>query len=221
MQGDLDYALMQLNRGITATPATTAHFSAQGLSDPPSAKALPPVVPPKGEIVLHVLMHTLIMAGCIFCLVELWNRAPIAPFAAFLVWTISFYALLVMMAWNGRPQRSALTVLLCHIRGRNNAQPIPAPIPTTTPTPSRPISMAGTDQFPFPQEPRSPYIHHPLFHTAAEDTMSYAGLRSETEEIDSDEDEDTRQRRIEDEMARRDVSIVTVPKRKLWVANPS
>ena len=51
--------------------------------------------------------------------------------------------------------------------------------------------------------------------------MSYAGLRSETEEIDSDEDEDTRQRRIEDEMARRDVSIVTVPKRKLWVANPS
>lgn len=218
--GDLDYALMQLNRGITATPATTAHFSAQGLSDPPSANVHPPVVPPKGEIILHVLMHALILAGCIFCLVELWNRAPIAPFVAFLVWTMSFYAFLIVMAWNGRPQRSALTVALGHIRGNNDAQPISAPI-AATPIPSRPISTVGTDQFPFPQEPRSPYFHQPLFHTAAEDTMSYAALRSETEEIESDEDEDTRQRRIEDEMARRDVSIVTVPKRKLWVANPS
>ena len=206
------------NRGITSTPATTAHFSAQGLSDPPSAKVHPPLVPPKGEIILHVLMHTLIMALCILSLVELWSRAPIAPFVAFLVWTIGFYAFLVMMSWNGRPQRSALTVLLCHIQG-NNVQPIAAPI--ATPSPSRPISTTGTDQFPFPQEPRSPYLHQPLFHTAAEDAMSYAGLRSETEEIESDEDEDTRQRRIEDEMARRDVSIVTVPKRKLWVANPS
>lgn len=216
--GDLDYALMQLNnRGITSTPATTARFSAQGLSDPPSsAKVQQPLVPSKGEVTLHVLMHILILALCIISLVELWNRAPIAPFVAFLVWTIAFYAFLVIMSWNGRPQHSALTVALGRIRG--NLQPIAAPI--ATPNPSRPISMAGTDQFPFPQEPRSPYLHQPLFH-AAEDTMSYAGLRSETEEIESDEDEDTRQRRIEDEMARRDVSIVTVPKRKLWVANPS
>jgi len=84
--------------------------------------------------------------------------------------------------------------------------------------------MAGTDQFPFPPEPRSPYLQQPLFHTAPDDDLrssSYAGLRSETEEVESDEDEETRQRRIEDEMARRDVSIVTVPKRKLWVVNPS
>jgi len=38
---------------------------------------------------------------------------------------------------------------------------------------------------------------------------------------DDDEDEETRQRRIEGEMNRRDVSIVTVPKRKLWIANPT
>jgi len=84
--------------------------------------------------------------------------------------------------------------------------------------------MAGTDQFPFPQEPRSPYLNQPLFQAAAEDDLqsaSYAGLRSEPEEVESDEDEETRQRRIEDEIGRRDVSIVTVPKRKLWVANPS
>jgi hypothetical protein len=63
-----------------------------------------------------------------------------------------------------------------------------------------------------------------LYHAAPEDDLhssSYAGLRSEPEETSSDEDEETRQRRIEDEIARRDVSIVTVPKRKLWVVNPS
>ena len=38
---------------------------------------------------------------------------------------------------------------------------------------------------------------------------------------DDEEDEDTRQQRMEEEMNRRDVSIVTVPKRKLWIANPS
>ncbi|KAH9179631.1 hypothetical protein EDB89DRAFT_2110951 [Lactarius sanguifluus] len=222
-RGDLDYALMQLNnRGITSTPATTARFSAQGLSDPPSAKVQPPLVPSKGEITLHVLMHGLILALCIVSLVELWNRAPLAPFVAFSVWTIAFYALLVAMSWNGRPQYSALTVLLGRFQGNTRRIAIGAPAPPiATPIPSRPISMAGTDQFPFPQEPRSPYLHPPLFLTAAEDATSYAGLRSETEELDSDEDEDTRQRRIEDEMARRDVSIVTVPKRKLWVANPT
>ncbi len=210
---------MQLNnRGVTSTPATTTHLSAQGLADPPSAKIQQPLVPPKGEITLHIIMHVLILALCILSLVELWKRAPLAPFAAFLVWTIAFYAFLVIMSWNGRPQHSALTVILGRIQG-NYARRMVAPI--ATPSPSRPISTAGTDQFPFPQEPRSPYLHQPLFHTVAEDGTSYAALRSETEEIESDEDEDTRQRRIEDEMARRDVSIVTVPKRKLWVANPS
>lgn len=39
---------------------------------------------------------------------------------------------------------------------------------------------------------------------------------------DDEEDEVTRQRRMEDEMGRRDVSILTtVPKRRLWITNPS
>ena len=43
-----------------------------------------------------------------------------------------------------------------------------------------------------------------------------------TEDDDEDDiDDDTRQRMIEDEMSRRDVSIITMPKRKLTVANPS
>ena len=72
-------------------------------------------------------------------------------------------------------------------------------------------------------DPRANLGHQPLFYPVAEDDLhssSYDGLRSGPEEV-SDEDEETRQRRIEDEISRRDVTIVTVPKRKLWVTNPS
>jgi hypothetical protein len=219
-QGDLDYALMQLNNRVhSSTPATTTHLSGQALSDPPSAKVQEPVVPRKEETVLHVLMHVLILALCILSLVELRHRASLGLFAAFLAWTVAFYAILVILSWNGHPRYSTLTVLLGRIRGNSRSAD-----PGGTPSASRPISTVGTDQFPFPQESRSPYFHQPSFHPAPEDDLhsaSYAGLRSEIEEIDSDEDEETRQRRIEDEIARRDVSIVTVPKRKLWVVNPS
>jgi hypothetical protein len=213
---------MQLdNRVHSSTPATTTHLSAQALSDPPSAKVQEPLVPRKEETVLHVAMHILILALCILSLVELWHRASLGLFAAFVTWTAVFYAMLVILSWNGRPRYSTLTVLLGRIRGN----PHFIAVPVGTPSASRPISMVGTDQYPFPQEPRGPYLHQPSSHPAAEDDLhstSYAGVRSETEEIDSDEDEETRQRRIEDEIGRRDVSIVTVPKRnRLWVVNPS
>lgn len=212
---------MQLNNRVqSSTPATTTHLSAQALSDPPLAKVQRPLVPRKEEIVLHVLTHVLILALCTLSLLELWRRAPLGLFVAFLVWTVASYVIIVILSWSGRPRYSILTVLLGRIRG--DSQFIAAP--TGTPSASRPISMAGTDQFPFPPEPRSPYLHQPLYHAAPEDDLhssSYAGLRSEPEETSSDEDEETRQRRIEDEIARRDVSIVTVPKRKLWVVNPS
>ncbi|KAI0307109.1 hypothetical protein B0F90DRAFT_1622168 [Multifurca ochricompacta] len=211
--GDLDYALMQLNnRGHASTPATTTHLSAHALSDPPSGKVEQPLIPPKREVILHTLMHLLILALCILSLVELWNRAPLGLFVAFLAWVVAFYAILVTLSWNGRPQNSTLTVLLGRIQG--NGQFVAAPI--ATPSPSRPISMAGTDQFPFPPEPAVliSTSHYSIQHRRMIFTLPHMP-------IESDEDEDTRQRRIEDEMARRDVSIVTVPKRKLWVANPS
>ncbi|KAI0254745.1 hypothetical protein BJV78DRAFT_1279851 [Lactifluus subvellereus] len=221
VMGDLDFALMQLhNRAHSSTPATTTHLSTQALSDPPSAKVQRPLIPRKEEIVLRTVMHALILALCILSLLELWHRAPLGLFAAFLVWTVAFYVIIIILSWSGRPRYSILTVLLGRIRGDSRF----IAGSTSTPSASRPISTAGTDQFPFPQELRSPYLHQPLFHTAAEDDLhsaSYAGLRSEPEENSSDEDEETRQRRMEDEIARRDVSIVTVPKRKLWVVNPS
>lgn len=52
--------------------------------------------------------------------------------------------------------------------------------------------------------------------------MTPMGPRSvETDDDDDDIDEDTRQRQIEEEMGRREVSIVTVPRRRLWITNPS
>ncbi len=117
-QGELDYALMQINnRGPTSTPATTTRLSVQALSDPPSAKLQRPVIPSKEEIGLHVLVHTLIWALSVLSLVELWKRAPIGIFVAFLIWTVVFYVILVLLSWNGRPRYSTLTALLYSIRG--------------------------------------------------------------------------------------------------------
>jgi len=74
---------------------------------------------------------------------------------------------------------------------------------------------------------QSPYtFHQPAYRRAVssieeDDIMSstsHGGPRSEGEEDVEDEES---QRRIEQEMERREVSIVTVPKRRLWIANPS
>jgi len=54
-------------------------------------------------------------------------------------------------------------------------------------------------------------------------SRSRMGVLEVAENDDDDEDdadEDTMQQRIEDEMARRDVSIITVPRKKLWITNP-
>lgn len=64
-------------------------------------------------------------------------------------------------------------------------------------------------------ELNGPYIHQPSHRTLPSDRQARSA-----EDDDDDEDEDTRQRRMEREMERREVSIVTVPKRKLWITNP-
>jgi hypothetical protein len=109
--------------------------------------------------------------------------------------------------------------VISRLRGESRSSVLRTP----TPIPSRPMSMAGTDQYSFPTEPRGPYMHHPTYRVAHEDdhSTSHGGPLSVDTEVESDEDEDTRQRRIEEEMGRREVSIVTVPKRKLWITNPS
>ncbi|KAA1466489.1 hypothetical protein DENSPDRAFT_791200 [Dentipellis sp. KUC8613] len=221
--GELDYALSQMpTRTVPPTPGTVEALSTRALMRDPSNPSRPlAVMPPFAEVLLHALFHAAVIAICILSLIALWNRAPKATFAVFLVWTVACYAAMVLLAWHGRPQKSALTVLLGRLRGDHQF----TAVPTATPSPSRPMSTTGTDQFPFPTEARSPYIHQPPYRAANEEdhySTSHAGpISVEADDPESDEDEETRQRRIEEEMGRREVSIVTVPKRKLWITNPS
>ena len=175
-------------------------------------------VPPPFELSIRIFFHMLVLALCVLSLVALWNRAPMSLFIVFLLWTVIFYISLFALAWHGRPGKSLLTTLAARVR-RTPPQLAPSP---GTPT-SRPLSMTGMDQYPFPTDIRGPYLHQPLYRAAGHDDVSTSqGPRSvETDDDDDDIDEDTRQRRIEEEMGRREVSIVTVPKRRLWITNPT
>lgn len=165
---------------------------------------------------LRVVSHILILALSVFCFVALWSPTSRVGFVVFLIWTLTFYVLLLLCAWYGRPRQSILSMFIFRLC----ASPSPAPRPTPS---SLPLSI--TEQYPFPTDTRGPYVHHqPPFRAVGTDEASTAHgvIRSAEngDDGDDDTDEDIRQRRIEDEMARRDVSIITVPRKKLRITNP-
>ncbi|KAH9938274.1 uncharacterized protein B0H18DRAFT_8787 [Fomitopsis serialis] len=219
--GEFHYPLNDLNhRPDPSTPGTTVldMTSTSGLMTP--AGQMTPEMPRPFDCFLHALFHASLLALCILSLIELWRRAPRAAFVVFLIGTLLFYVALVALSWSGKPRYSILTVLLARLRGR----PTHSGYTPGTATPSRPLSAAGSE-VPFPTEPRSPYQHYPPYRAASTVPDEYPTSGSHghaMNEVDDDgeEDEDTRQRRIEDEMSRRDVSIVTVPRRKLFLTNP-
>ena len=223
-QGDLDYALTQITRTSgPMTPNTTdVLLNRESMT---SARSFPPPpvkYPSPLEAVFHIIFHALLLALCTLCLVQLWRGATLVAFAIFLVWTVGFYIAMVALAWNGRPGASILAVTLSRLRARpspHNASLPPHPG-------SRPMSSTTPEPSTFTQDLASPYLHSPPFRAIQGDEyydMMSTGRHHEDGEDDpyDDEDEETRQQRIEGEMSRRDVSIVTVPKRKLWVANPT
>lgn len=228
IQGEIDYALKSLNRKEQdpATPATTAMdmMSTNGLMQPTPRSSLFPEMPGAVDSVLHILFHAVLLGLCGLTLSALWLRAPVAAFAVFLVWTVVMYAAIFMFSWYGRPRISILSAFISRLRGvsPHTAQPVP-----TTPTQSRSLSASGSE-YPFPTDGRGPYLHHqPPFRTTLSAGLDheYPGSMSHEHgmtDVDDDdnEDEDARQRRIEEEMSRRDVSIVTVPRRKLFLTNP-
>ncbi|TRM67549.1 hypothetical protein BD626DRAFT_479127 [Schizophyllum amplum] len=215
--GELDYAISQVLRQQTqpATPNTTDALMGNG-----RAASLPsiPELPPVREIVLRVLFHAALLALCALCLVALYLRAPVWAFTIFLVWVVAFYAVMLVLAWRGTPPRSTLTAVLFRLRGR--------PIPPRDTSTIASAPLGDNSSYPFPTAGgRGPYVHTPTAYRAGNDDgasshpLSAEGQGYEDEE--DEEDEDVQQRRMEEEMDRRDVSIVTVPKRRLWVANPS
>ncbi|TDL29386.1 hypothetical protein BD410DRAFT_779784 [Rickenella mellea] len=226
--GELDYVMSQLQNSRRMGPATpgTEVSTAPLFPDPP---VIPhPLLPSPFQCLVHVLLHTMLLGICVLSLVALWLRAPRVTFVVFLLWTAAFYFALLILAWSGRPRISILSVLLNGVRAGSNYH---VPVAAATPPPSRPLSTQGLDQYVFPtgSERRSPYTYHqPTVRRARSSShedqfLSSNGQgrpHSENELEEDNEDEETQQRRIEQEMDRRNVSIVTVPKRKLWVTNP-
>jgi len=158
---------------------------------------------------LHGLIQAALLGLSVVALIALWNHAPKAAFAVFLAWTVVIYIAMFAFASREQPSRSILAVV--YSRFKNESEP-----PRLLPSPTR-------DDSPSVPNP-SPYVHQPPYRIAstAIDAMSHLSPRSiETSDFDEDVDDDTRQRIMEEELGRRDVSIVTVPKRKLWIANPS
>ncbi|KAG6814168.1 hypothetical protein H0H92_000844 [Tricholoma furcatifolium] len=203
--GELDYTLTQVRREQLSTPATTDGLMAASTLNPSKPQPEHLTV---SEMFIHIITQALLLGMAILTVVELWFRAPKAGFVVFLVWTVIFYAIMIILALRNRPDRAILSVLF-------HRQKSPAPLQSST-TPTRLAVL--------PELPPGPYVHQPshrLATTADEVSLSQGGPQStEADEPDDDLDDDTRQRIMEDEMGRRDVSIVTIPKRKLWVANP-
>jgi hypothetical protein len=215
--GELDYAITQSQRAgereLNATPATTDRLNA-------TAPLIHPIprMPSILGIVLHILLQLSIAGLAIISLIMLWSHS-LAGFLIFLVWTIFFYIALVVLAWNGKPSISILAVTLNRLRANpdiQQSQELTQYLASQIP----PVSAPGHYTFPT----QGPYSHEPQFHAAGSTDLSHGDPRSVESDGDGDddEDEDARQHRIESEMDRREiVTVTTVPRRKLWVANPS
>ncbi|KAG6817395.1 hypothetical protein H0H87_009039 [Tephrocybe sp. NHM501043] len=204
--GELDYTLTQVRREQLSTPATTDALVAAAASLPPQHQLEYPSGP---VMVIHLVVQAAFLGISILTLVYLWSRAPKAAFAIFLAWIIIFYATMIIFASHLRPNRSILSALCSRLRSS----------PPQNPTATQITPPAASSE-----APSGPYVHRPshrLTTPADEASLSQGGPRSaRTDELEDDADDDTRQQIIEEEMGRRDVSIITIPKRKLWIANP-
>ncbi|KIK65282.1 hypothetical protein GYMLUDRAFT_193672 [Collybiopsis luxurians FD-317 M1] len=215
--GDLDYALTQAQRAHereqNSTPATTDRLNATV-----TLVQLSPRMPGTMRAVSHILLQLSILSLTIISLIVLWPHS-LAGFVVFLIWTIAYYVALIILAWKGIPNVSILAVVLTRLR-TNPDHPQPQELAEYIASQSPPVS--APDHYVFPTQ--GPYYHEPLFQTAGSTDLSHGGPRSVATDGDGDddEDEDARQRRIESEMERREiVTVTTVPRRKLLVANPS
>jgi hypothetical protein len=207
-QDALDYAITKANKARAAAALAAADAEA-------SSRLSNSELPGPLSLALRLAFHMLLLALCILTLEKLWSRASKASFAVFLVWILIFYASTFVLAWRGQLKDSLIAVLV-H-RYRTNP-----PASGRRPSSSADPLAAAADHVPI-SESRRPYVHHqPPYRVATSTGLDDASsaVRS-IDTHDEDEDEDVTQQRIEDEIGRREVSIVTVPRRKLWIANPS
>jgi hypothetical protein len=206
-QGDIDYLNSQYRRAAPSTPGTLVMDAKDSMPMPDSSITAPPIMPSTLDAFTHILLHAFLLALCILSLIALWNHASVATFAVFIAWTVCFYFVILVLAWQGIPSRSILTVIINRLRD----PPVPQPSVISPPTAYAESAMNG------------PYQHQPSYRLAQDSeyptSVSHGGITVEDDD-DDDVDEETRQRRIEEEINRRDVNIVTVPKRRLFLMNP-
>ncbi|KAF9075845.1 hypothetical protein BDP27DRAFT_1314598 [Rhodocollybia butyracea] len=214
--GELDYAMTQAQRSrdreLVSTPGTTDKLNAT------TPQIQHPQMPSKMGIILHILLQAFILGLALVCLIALWPHSRVG-FIIFLVWLVAFYVSLGVLAWMGIPNISILSVMLTRLRAQPDnpdsqpSQELNQYFASQTPP------LSAPDHYAFPTQ--GPYYHEPPFHAASTD-LSHGGARStEPDDDEDDDDEDVRQQRIESEMDRREILTVTVPRRRLWIANPT
>jgi len=186
------------NTTLVPSPITTSPDTLQGIS--------------------HLITHAFIIFACVFCLITLYASGPLVSFIVFLIWTVAFYFSLFLMAWFHIPGVSYLSLFVARLRGKAH---VPAP---TEPVDSHATSSSAAT--PLTQSYFGPYTYHqPPYRRvdgmSREDSERASRLSRNPRSMlsDEDEDDDDRQREMEIEMARREVSVITVPKRRLVIAN--
>lgn len=131
---------------------------------------------------------------------------------------------MLLLAWHGRPGSSLLAAFLWRLRGLPTGALF---IPSESDPPASTIMQNSAAEIASSPGGHGPYTYHrpPVRTSTQHDDMSHVRgtpLSVCSDDNDDDDlDEDTRQRLMEEEMERRDVSIVTVPRRKLYLTNPS
>lgn len=186
---------------------------------------LVPIMPSLWLGIIHILFHLLLLGLSILCLVALRSIHSIVGLVVLVVWILAFYVIIVALALRGQPRVSVLSAVLYRLRGGTEAPVVVSPPEAPSPAPAS--TLNELQHSPPVAGPRGPYTHHqPPFRSTVsppghDDTDLHEEPRSVESDEDDEEDEDARQHRMEAEIGRRDVSIITVPKRKLWVTNPS
>ncbi|KAG8916295.1 hypothetical protein FRC01_003245 [Tulasnella sp. 417] len=213
LYGQLDYQLGQNGRSVPTFPPAPSSAHEMSPTTPPVPALTPPRLPSRAsQMWFNIALQVVVLWASVFWLVTFAIMGSIPGVVVVAVVAIAYYAALFMLAWHNRPQQSILVVVISRLRGDPTDTSPPAGSSELPSTPLPPISP-----------PPHPYLNSPPWRVtqshADDDLLSRArSMDSEGAEHD-DEDDDERQARIEEEMARRDVSIFTVPKRRLVVRN--
>ncbi|KAG9040174.1 hypothetical protein FRB95_000103 [Tulasnella sp. JGI-2019a] len=218
LYGQLDYELSHRNNGTAKVPSPRPQSDLQPTTTPIPAQT-PPTMPKRMlRLWFNVALQVVVLWALLFWLVTFSLIHSTPGLAVMAVCLVVFYTGMIGLAWAKRPDHSILVVLVTRLRGDSATSPTayqPAAVSAHRPTHSN--QPSGSNH---------PYLHSPAFRAVPggdDDIFSRSthGARSMDSDgaDDDEEDDDARQARIEEEMARRDVSIFTVPKRRLVVRN--